>query len=62
MEDVDTFAAHPRQAAFQRRCHGIGYVAELGARQPDFCADDDIGGLDIAQDAAEIPFRLAIAV
>jgi hypothetical protein len=48
MEDVDLVAAQRSQAAFdQRRCHGIGYTAELGAQQPDLCTDDH-GGFEIA--------------
>jgi hypothetical protein len=62
VEDIDPLAAQPREAVFQRLRYGVGDTAECGARQPDFCADDRVGGFEELQDATEILFRLAVAV
>ena len=62
MEDVDPIETQPRQAAFERRRHGVGNAAELAGRQPDLGADDDVGRLQLLQDAAEVLFRFAVAV
>ena len=40
MEDVDSVTPQSYQAVFERGRHGIGNVAETGARQPNFRADD----------------------
>ena len=62
VEDIDPLAAQPRQAAVERFRHGGGDAAEFGARQPDFGADDRVGGFEVLQDAAEILLQLAVAV
>jgi hypothetical protein len=62
VEDVDPLAPQPREARFERLRYGVGDAAERGARQPDFCADDRARGFEGLQDAAEILFRLAVAV
>ena len=62
MEDVDPIAAKPRQTGFERLRHGVGNVAEVGGRQPDLGADDDVGRFELLQDAAEILFGFAVAV
>ena len=62
VKDVDPVKAQSRQAAFERRRDGVGDAAEVGGRQPDFCAHCDARRLQSLQDATKVPFRFAVAV
>ena len=44
MEDVNPITAQSHQAVFERRRHSVGNLAETGARQSNFRANDRVGG------------------
>ena len=62
MEDIDPVATQSREAIFERLCHCVRDAAEIGARQADLGADNRVGGFQLLQNAAEVLFRLAVAV
>ncbi len=62
MENIDALAGEPRQTALDRFCHRLADPSEIGGWQPHLGADGHIGGFELLQHAAEILFRLAIAV
>ncbi len=62
MQNVDPIEPHAREAGFKRYRHGIADAAELRAAQPHLGADEHAGGFEALQHAAEILFRLAVAV
>ncbi|HYT87906.1 MAG TPA: hypothetical protein VEL76_04245 [Gemmataceae bacterium] len=62
VEDVHPLHPQPPQACLQRRGHGVADAAEIGGRQPHLGADDRVHGLQLPERAAEISFRLAVAV
>ena len=62
MKDVDAIELQTREAAFDRRRDGVGDAAELIRLQPHLGADDNIGRLQLLQNAAEVLFRFAVAI
>ena len=62
MKDVDPVKTQPRQAAFERCPDGVINAADLAGRQPHLGADGHVGRFQLLQNAAEVVFRLAVAV
>src|SRR5579863_6037671 len=62
VEDINVVALEPRQAPFERLGYSVSNATTVGDRQPHFRTDKHICGPQASQNAAEIPFRLAVAV